>query len=1085
MCPRLAFSTACAVLSSSLAVVAGAPKCTLRYQTSGTAVGKPIQVTCSGGTTTAHTIDESLQFNSANVTWSSSGCRFQAVGASNKHMPQCIFTVCSTGDSSSGQAATLLQTFVNSQPVEKADVFLCIAGASNVRLIDTTIMNTGMTGLHVYDAAVVTLDKAIIKTNGPASTGGGILVGDNAVAIISNSSVSGNTAVLGGGVAATGHARVVITNHTDITGNSVKARNAVMAGSLPIGAGGAGVAVLGNATVTISNYSTITGNGAETNGANGYFGDGGGIWVGDGASVVLTNHSRINSNGKMMSGGGVYLNNSASLILDSSISIEANTAGVTGGGVYAGGSSRLSVLAGSSISSNAADRDGGGVYLMGNSTLVVQASSIGNNSAVSTGGGIYMNDQATLQIAKTSSVEGNHAGLMGGGIFAFGSGYIALSSNSSLVGNTALDSGGGVYLGNDVTVTFADGVTFGSNTAALSGTEDIKAWPNNTLVYGPNLGFDASSPNITWTRTNCLVGEVPGRNGYCELCMASTYSFDSSLGCSVCPSAKANCPGGSQMIPLAGYWRSGPYSAQVHQCDNTEACLYNGTCAQGHTGNLCGACAAGYGSSGLFKCVQCLSSRGAILTLWLLGAVLLLLLITYMLHTTLRENQEMPDSRDVTGSPNLLKPLIRHAQYLLIISNLKVPWPGAMTGMFKVLALLYSAGSSDLLSLDCVLNDASSVPKAIQRQLIYLFAPLGFFLAAMLLQLAAQHCYLWWNWKRNAASADSSNTDFYMQQHTSKQCSQQLHVLAHKVPALVLIVIFFFYPSLVRVGLIMFACYKIDNANDLSDPYRAYAVASSPTGYWVLSINQACYEGWHRPWALALGIPCTLLFCIGVPLIIGIVLYRNRARLDSPRFAGRVGFLYHNYKPQTYYWEVCMTMQTALLVLVAVFSYNLGPFFAVLLLTVMFLLFVVADHVQQPYAIRVVHVMQLTSYCCLLFTCLVAFSLFNLNNQNLHAYPEVIAWITLLLNVVFFCWGIYNIIVCSMTARLVAEALQSLKTWLLQQRAAKFAGSHVPKWFNDAIVVQAAANVEQLPSQELVQQRSSFAESFRSVWSTD
>ena len=47
---------------------------------------------------------------------------------------------------------------------------------------------------------------------------------------------------------------------------------------------------------------------------------------------------------------------------------------------------------------------------------------------------------------------------------------------------------------------------------------------------------------------------------------------------------------------------------------------------------------------------------------------------------------------------------------------------------------------------------------------------------------------------------------------------------------------------------------------------------------------------------MALGLPCIVLFCVGVPLSSFLYLRKNKAQLGEPLFAARYSFLYQDYR---------------------------------------------------------------------------------------------------------------------------------------------------------------------------------------------
>lgn len=91
-----------------------------------------------------------------------------------------------------------------------------------------------------------------------------------------------------------------------------------------------------------------------------------------------------------------------------------------------------------------------------------------------------------------------------------------------------------------------------------------------------------------------------------------------------------------------------------------------------------------------------------------------------------------------------------------------------------------------------------------------------------------------------------------------------MDLFLRKVPVTILVLVFYAYPTLVKASLIFFACHGIDVAGQ--GPYTEYATATHPRGYWMADLQQACYVGWHKAWALGLGFVSLLVVCVVCPV---------------------------------------------------------------------------------------------------------------------------------------------------------------------------------------------------------------------------
>lgn len=60
----------------------------------------------------------------------------------------------------------------------------------------------------------------------------------------------------------------------------------------------------------------------------------------------------------------------------------------------------------------------------------------------------------------------------------------------------------------------------------------------------------------------------------------------------------------------------------------------------------------------------------------------------------------------------------------------------------------------------------------------------------------------------------------------------------------------------------------------------------------IADASQQCWRGHHLAFILAVGIPGGALCIVGVPFGMIYALWRNRARLKSPKVISRLGFVY-------------------------------------------------------------------------------------------------------------------------------------------------------------------------------------------------
>ena len=100
----------------------------------------------------------------------------------------------------------------------------------------------------------------------------------------------------------------------------------------------------------------------------------------------------------------------------------------------------------------------------------------------------------------------------------------------------------------------------------------------------------------------------------------------------------------------------------------------------------------------------------------------------------------------------MLKVVILFVQYLVVIGTLSVPWPDSLSALFRAANFVFVASCGQVPSIDCLLGStasstaAAAVPLAVQRQLVYVLAPLAMLAGVFVvfaLKTVALHSWVW------------------------------------------------------------------------------------------------------------------------------------------------------------------------------------------------------------------------------------------------------------------------------------------------------------------------------------------------------
>ena len=217
--------------------------------------------------------------------------------------------------------------------------------------------------------------------------------------------------------------------------------------------------------------------------------DGGGIYAL--TSSLTIQNSLIgglgtgNKSGSNGSGGGIYIQNGAALLVDNS-EVSYNASGSYGGGIYAQGDATFTIQNGSLIDHNTAAADyGGGIEAEGTGCILnVDSSTISNNSTFDAGAGINTYCETTIN---NSTISGNTSEDNSGGGMYIASGDTTIT-NSTFDNNSAFSNGGGIN--NTGTLTVYNS-TFYNNYAEGYGGGVYNA-PSKTAILINNTFSDNS-----------------------------------------------------------------------------------------------------------------------------------------------------------------------------------------------------------------------------------------------------------------------------------------------------------------------------------------------------------------------------------------------------------------------------------------------------------------------------------------------------------------------------------------------------------------------------------------------------------------
>ncbi|KAG2483018.1 hypothetical protein HYH03_018098 [Edaphochlamys debaryana] len=604
----------------------------------------------------------------------------------------------------------------------------------------------------------------------------------------------------------------------------------------------------------------------------------------------------------------------------------------------------------------------------------------------------------------------------------------------------------------------------------------------------------------------------------------SSASLAASQTCRACP-PNAVCPGGSNMAPLPGFWHSSPRSSLMNSCPNEDACtglssalnswwrqhdddpgtadliatlqdldatgnrsvalvsarravlagaldtaVYIGyQCAEGYAGNMCATCQPGYHLDSDFQCGRC-PELARTIGLGLIALSASVLVILYGAVTNMGTLEELGDERPRFGKKypppppsDILKVLVVHVQYFLIIARLNFPKPEIVRPLTSLLAAATGAESSITYSHACLLRAQDSAGQAYLQVLGALLTPCAATFVALLVWLVRYRCFNSARLRRSkvvrrgslslASSVDKalsserfspgheSNvsvsgqhaglhlepvpvlmerasttvssrpsafarrlTPMLMSKRSSLSYTDQSLTLTQQLGLVLMLAIFVLFPSWADAGFSIFSCMVVDDTTKgAANPFSGqdFAVATSPYGYWTRNMQQECYVGAHAALYVPLGVVFLIVFCLTPPIVNFVLLWRQRAKLQSNPYTRRVyGFMYSRYRPKYYWWDSVVMCQTLALVAVDVFGRGLDVAYQALMLLLVLLFIAGINATVEPHVSRVLRHMEFWSSVILSATIALNMYFVTGTEDLVHgAGGDAIAIIAMLLNI--------------------------------------------------------------------------------------
>jgi hypothetical protein len=183
-------------------------------------------------------------------------------------------------------------------------------------------------------------------------------------------------------------------------------------------------------------------------------------------------------------------------------------------------------------------------------------------------------------------------------------------------------------------------------------------------------------------------------------------------------------------------------------------------------------------------------------------------------------------------------------------------------------------------------------------------------------------------------------------------------------------------------------------------------------------MSEQCYApgGYHKAYALGLGLPLLILICFVLPagLFSFIWISNRRGLLVDESFEKHFGFLYRSWR--FCWWESVVVVQTTTLVMIGTFGYALGVYFQLLVITAALVIIGVLLFLVQPHNSKVAGSVTLLSIAVLFttaFSCLTFLPYRNITPA--YGYTMAMGVFVLVINIAFVLstlWRLLRLLQC-------------------------------------------------------------------------
>ena len=405
-----------------------------------------------------------------------------------------------------------------------------------------------------------------------------------------------------------------------------------------------------------------------------------------------------------------------------------------------------------------------------------------------------------------------------------------------------------------------------------------------------------------------------------------------------------------------------------------EKCKNNETC------RLCQTCMPGYAHTyiGVGQCHKCPPTDGAVALIIgvIFASVAFITLLIYLkLKNVTRQNRRVT-TRAIHST--LKRILLTHLQVVTMVASLNVPWPSGFISMVTVFSSA-STMSQHMSALSCEMSRDKS-PVGREANLLYTQTIMLVFLPPAIIfflffywVIAAPSCSCMRCGRplrasircetlhrklhakrkkqqnrpvqltiemgtRSTSNSSMSNSSMSNNSTSNNSTSggetknnkekkigneknsmsrdEELSVASDQGKMMstrdawvfsVTLICYIMYPTLVRFPFELLQCRNVDGHL-----------------YLERDLEELCYEpgSVHHTMLWTVAIPALMLYALGMPLGIFIIMWRARHRLDTNKYRFRLGLLFSGYRSNRWWWELVVSTRKVMIISLASFGFN-------------------------------------------------------------------------------------------------------------------------------------------------------------------